>query len=81
MCNSEVTGFTGSLKTTSKEYSNSPSSGLALRNLGKSVDSDSDDEDDLARLLNEAGEESDEFELVQNPCNGFDQQNADISKN
>jgi len=47
----------------------SPCSALALRNLGKSLDSD--EEDDLARLLNEAGEDDDEYKLVTQPCNGF----------
>lgn len=75
-CNSEVMGFSNSLKTTSKDMS--PSSGLALRNLDKSVN-DSDEEDDLARLLNEAGEDDDDFELVQNPCNRLSDKNGDIS--
>jgi len=69
MC-SEVMGLTSSTKMASKEYVSSPSSGLALRNLGKS--DGSDEEDDLERLLNENGEQDDvDFQLRQNTCNGF----------
>jgi len=76
MCNSEALNVTCSIKTSSKgAFSNSPSSGLALRNLGKSDDSE---EDDLARLLDEQGEQDDdEFELIENPCNGFNRANVD----
>jgi len=70
--------FSNSHQTTSKELASSPCSALALRNLGKSID-DSDEEDDLARLLDEAGED-DEFELVQTPCNGFNGLQAGIQK-
>ena len=79
MCNSEALNVTCSVKTSSKEaFSNSPSSGLALRNLGKSDDSDDEEEDDLARLLDEQGEQDDdEFELIENPCNGFNRSNVD----
>lgn len=69
MC-SEVMGLTSSTKTASKEYVSSPSSGLALRNLGKS--DGSDEEDDLERLLNENGDQDDvDFQLKQDTCNGF----------
>ena len=67
--NSDALTFSNSHKTTSKEMASSPCSALALRNLGKSLDSD--EEDDLARLLNEAGEDDDEYKLVTQPCNGF----------
>lgn len=81
MCNSEVMGLSTSTKTGSKDV-NSPSSGLALRNLGKSVDSEDDEEDDLERLLNENGEQdNDEYQLIRNPCNGFIHANtSEVSK-
>lgn len=77
--NSDALTFSNSNKTTSKELASSPCSALALRNLGKSLDSD--EEDDLARLLNDAGEDDDdEFELIANPCNGFADQQPGIQK-
>lgn len=78
MCSSEVMGLTScSTKTGSKDFANSPSSSHALRNLGKPVDSEDEEEDDLARLLNENGEpEMDEFPLLSNPCNGFGSANT-----
>ena len=77
--NSDALTFSNSHKTTSKELASSPCSALALRNLGKSLDSD--EEDDLARLLDDAGEnEDDEFELIADPCNGFANQQPGIQK-
>ena len=53
-----------------------------MRNLGKSVDTDDEEEDDLARLLDENGEEDeDEFELIEKPCNGFQRVNVDNDSN
>ena len=78
MCGSEDMGLNGSVKTCSKELASSPISGLVMRNLRRSNDSEEneDDDDELERLIENGDLGDDEFEINFKPCNRFNPANA-----
>ena len=73
MCGSEHTGLSNSLKSQKQDFANSPSSGMALRDLGgysHISDDNQEDDDELERLI-ENGELGDvDFQVLEKQCNG-----------
>lgn len=59
------------------------SSGLAMRDLGGSQVSDlnEDEDDELARLIENGDLGEDDFPSIQNPCNGLKFKNVNMSDN